>query len=271
MNMCVAMAFAAAVAASAATNATKTADGEELIKFGKKMVTREYARDAIQRAKMKRTGGIVRKAGSAKGWFVLLDAQGAVSPEAYAGAVAAIDRQAKVQAKTVKANGVDVSTLGKAIKDAGGDVGVALVDDASLPALLGAPEEGWGLVNVAKLRHDDAAVFAARTRREILRAFGLAAGAMYAAQGDFVLQPVRSPKDLDELKREEFGAMMMHIYPLSLPYYGITQWKQATYRVACEEGWAPAPTNDFQKAIWNEVRAIPKNPMKIEFDPKSGR
>ena len=43
------------------------------------------------------------------------------------------------------------------------------------------------------------------------------------------------------------------------------------YRRACEEGWAPAPTNEYQKAIWDKVHAAPKNPMKIEFDPKKGR
>ena len=34
---------------------------------------------------------------------------------------------------------------------------------------------------------------------------------------------------------------------------------------------APAPTNEFQKAVWDKVHAIPQNPMKIEFDPKKGR
>jgi len=27
------------------------------------------------------------------------------------------------------------------------------------------------------------------------------------------------------------------------------------YRKACEEGWAPMPTNAIQKAIWDEVKA----------------
>ena len=52
---------------------------------------------------------------------------------------------------------------------------------------------------------------------------------------------------------------------------GVTPLRIATYRQACREGWAPAPTNDVQKAIWDKVHAIPKSPMKIEFDPKKGR
>ena len=45
----------------------------------------------------------------------------------------------------------------------------------------------------------------------------------------------------------------------------------ANYYEACEQGWAPAPTNDIQKAILDKVHAIPANPIKIKFDPKKGR
>ena len=51
----------------------------------------------------------------------------------------------------------------------------------------------------------------------------------------------------------------------------VTPYKRTIYRKAVEEGWAPAPTNDIQKAVWDDVHAAPKNPMKIEFDPKKGR
>jgi hypothetical protein len=44
-----------------------------------------------------------------------------------------------------------------------------------------------------------------------------------------------------------------------------------TYKQACKEGWAPAPTNEYQKAIWDKVHEPPATPMKIEFDPKKGR
>ena len=243
----------------------------KLIKFGKKMVTREYAQETIARVKAKRTGGTIRKPESASGWFVLVNAQSIVPHEGFDGALQTIARQVKIQTKSCDVKSVKVDMARDVISAAGGQIGVVLVDDSSLPALLGAPEEGWGMVNVAKIKGANAETTAARTRREILRAFGLAAGAMYAAQGDFVLQPVRKSADLDALQREEFGAMMLHIYPLSLPYYGITPWHQTTYLNACQEGWAPQPTNEYQKAIWDQVHAVPANPMKIEFDPKKGR
>ena len=52
---------------------------------------------------------------------------------------------------------------------------------------------------------------------------------------------------------------------------GILPVRTTTYLQACQEGWAPMPTNAVQKAIWEKVRAIPQSPMKIEFDPKKGR
>ncbi len=36
---------------------------------------------------------------------------------------------------------------------------------------------------------------------------------------------------------------------------GIDTVRTDTYRRACQEGWAPAPTNDVQRAIWEQVRA----------------
>jgi hypothetical protein len=41
------------------------------------------------------------------------------------------------------------------------------------------------------------------------------------------------------------------------------------------EGWAPAPTNEVQKAIAAQVKAEqskePTKGMKIKYDPKAGR
>ena len=58
------------------------------------------------------------------------------------------------------------------------DVGVAIVDSDSLPALLLAPEEGWAVVNVAALSkaNPPADVLASRVRKELLRGFALAGG-----------------------------------------------------------------------------------------------
>ena len=40
------------------------------------------------------------------------------------------------------------------------------------------------------------------------------------------------------------------------------------YLVAVQEGWAPQPTNDVQKAIWDKVHALPTEPIKIKPEEK---
>ena len=52
---------------------------------------------------------------------------------------------------------------------------------------------------------------------------------------------------------------------------GCAEAKFTTYKQACREGWAPPPTNDVQKAIWDQVRQMPAKPIKIEFDPAKGK
>lgn len=51
----------------------------------------------------------------------------------------------------------------------------------------------------------------------------------------------------------------------------VRPYRVAKYSEACQEGWAPPPTNEFQKAIWDKVHAIPDKPMTIEFDPKKDK
>ena len=45
--------------------------------------------------------------------------------------------------------------------------------------------------------------------------------------------------------------------------YGIKTLTIASYRTACHYGWAPAPTNDVQRAIWQKVHEMPAAPLKI--------
>ena len=48
----------------------------------------------------------------------------------------------------------------------------------------------------------------------------------------------------------------------------VTQRSVTNYRTAVKEGWAPQPTNDVQKAIWDKVHAMPTEPLKIKSETK---
>ena len=49
---------------------------------------------------------------------------------------------------------------------------------------------------------------------------------------------------------------------------GVTPERQVMYLRACHEGWAPAPTNEYQKVIWDKIHALPTAPIKIKPETK---
>lgn len=69
------------------------------------------------------------------------------------------------------------------------------------------------------------------------------------------LGTVDSPEALDRVITDNmtFDATTMVIRTLT--NRGMTQRRKTSYKKACREGWAPAPTNDFQRAVWQAVQA----------------
>ena len=83
-----------------------------------------------------------------------------------------------------------------------------------------------------------------------------------------VMMGVLKPEDLDQIDiKMTVPAELAAGMTKNLRLRGVTEFKTTSYLVACREGWAPAPTNDIQKAIWEKVHAPPQKPMKIKFDP----
>lgn len=147
------------------------------------------------------------------------------------------------------------SALG-ALRDNDIAVVIVIADLADYPSLLLAPENRWALVNVAAL--DDktvsAELLAERTRKTLWRAFAYQMGAAHSSFEACLMKTVLQPQDLDHLSAktlspESFGKIIPHAQKLNMKPMRIS-----TYRKAVEEGWAPAPTNDIQKAIWKELK-----------------
>ena len=148
------------------------------------------------------------------------------------------------------------------------NIAIYVIDDSKLPRLLSAPEEGWSIVNIDSLINLSEKVFSSRVIKEVMRATSLATG---CGNVGGCMQPVVDLNSLDALISDSFPINMRPQVYKSIEAFGIEPRIEASYKVACQQGWAPAPTNDIQKAIWDKVHAAPKNPMKIEFDPKKGR
>lgn len=147
-------------------------------------------------------------------------------------------------------------------------VKIELVESDDIPGLMAVyPEAYLARVNVRVLAADGAKdeVVAERLRKQIIRAALFALGAGYSPS-PCLAWPVSSVKELDGLNVPLLSPeTLTHLSAMSR--LGIREVFFATYRQACREGWAPAPTNDVQKAIWEESQAEkergPTNPITI--------
>lgn len=149
-------------------------------------------------------------------------------------------------------------------------INVVAKDDA--PVLLAAPEEGWAQINVKPLTVDNPDEIKLRKRviKEMWRGFAYAFGVGMPMDSFSVMKQVDSLAALDECP-VEFGPEAQLKIENVAKKRGLYFSRRVSYRVACKEGWAPAPTNDIQKVIWEEYHAKPTEPMRIKFDPKQGK
>lgn len=152
-----------------------------------------------------------------------------------------------------------------------GEVSLFVIDDGCLPTILSAPEDGWVAVNVARLdkgNGNKTAIFNARVQKELTRGFCILAGSQDSNYKDSLLGPVIKPEDLDTHEDCRFPIDIQRRFKPYLEKWGVTPAVMTTYRRACEEGWAPAPTNEVQQAIWDKVHAMPTEPLKIKPETK---
>ena len=150
---------------------------------------------------------------------------------------------------------------------------VPFVDEGTQDMISYFPERDLCIINVNALTADsaDRARVQVRLGKQLWRAVGMMLGAGDAVTGHTVLRRATTLAQLDANQVITPAPEQHNQMVDGLKHFGIDMVRLGSYRQACQEGWAPAPTNDVQKAIWDKVHAIPQNPMKIEFDPKKGR
>ena len=213
-----------------------------------------------------KTGGRIMKPDTQKGEIVCVNCQKSAKREWIEEVVSYFADLTKFNVRMVDGGEFSLPTP-KLV----GDATVFVIDDPKMPTLLTAPEDKWVVVSVSKLKTDKEAFFAARVKKETSRGFAFltcGGGSMYPGN---IGSGVSGVADLDKIVDFRFPNDMSNRCRNYMKPFGITPGFMTTYLSACIHGWAPAPTNDYQKAIWEKEHAIPKNPMKIEFDPKKGR
>lgn len=134
---------------------------------------------------------------------------------------------------------------------------IAVVDEPGAPKLLVSPDESWAKINVAALETDKPNEYTLKLRlnKEMWRACAFVCGGCYTESPACLLKPARNLQELDAIKGTTIGPdsfLRIHSYLVDAKCApaGMT-----TYRNAVMEGWAPAPTNDIQRAVWDAVKS----------------
>ena len=132
---------------------------------------------------------------------------------------------------------------------------VVVVDEGEdAPRLALYPEDRFGVINATRIRAGtDEKTAAARLEKELWRAVAFIAGGV-ASEEPCVVKTVLTPADLDALAVSTFSPMVAMKISRSGDRFGFGKIERTSYRAACLQGWAPAPTNDIQKAIWDRAQ-----------------
>lgn len=233
----------------------------------KKELTPEEKAARMQRM-MEKTGGILKVPGSGK--IVILNNQKRIP-------ASKIEADAAVIAKAIRAmvevqncdTAFSVPAAAELVRKSGGEAVVFITDNPSYPMSLVAMEANWGMMNLAPLGADNPTPekFARRASRELLRTTTVTIGGATSANQASAMQTVQCAADLDKIVSDGIAFDALRNILTHLPKIGVKPPRMSTYKKACQEGWAPAPTNDFQRAILEQVKNDkergPSNPLKI--------
>lgn len=234
----------------------------------KRYTTPEEIAAHLKRAReirYKHTGGQVVRPGSQKGSIVYVNCQKS-APDEWINANAT-----NFAAMTKFAISVESGTFSLPNPKVAGTASLFVIDDAAMPSLLSAPEQKWVMVNIAPLksgRGEKEAFFRARVAKQLTRGFCLLAGSQTSNYPNSLVGCVTKPDDLDQFVDCTLPVDVIARFKPYVSGYGITPADECLYIEACQEGWAAAPTNDVQKAIWDKVHEMPTKPLKIEYNEK---
>ena len=214
-------------------------------------------------------GGFVTYPGSQKGMVAFIDTQSAVDIRpAFEELFTHFEHQVPVKIELTKATLSDAKSLKENAK---ANFAVVFVDDATSPSLSVFPDNCYAVVNFAKYKTglklpNDEQKYKYRCAKAALKAFSMLCGGCGSRYPGHVLA-AHTPQELD-FAQDKLPIDIQDSIKKYLGAAGVTPLRKTIYRKAVQEGWAPTPTNDVQKAIWDDIRQLPSKPIKIEFDPK---
>ena len=241
-----------------------------VVKAESRAQSTEQVKDQLMQLAAKHSGdaGTVTKAG--KGRFAVVSSQTFCTANELQSIVSSLSGQIKFPIEIVTTDAsVGVANVSSEMRTMGVDVAVFLISDASLPMSVVAMEDRWAIVYVSKLGEDTLPVKVKKHRmhKELSRVVKALFSSVNTHRGG---SSVAKGSDLDAVTTDPIDANSLINIVRGLPSCGLVAPRTVPYHRACQEGWAPAPTNEAQKAIWDKYHEIPTGGIEIKFDPAKG-
>lgn len=243
----------------------------EIAKMTKEQLDEYHAGRKL--ANLHRNGGIIRIA--AKGKLLVAVVNGCATTNQLARCLGQVDESLQINAEVVqmKDDGFGIDRVGVIMKERDAQIALFIVDSPTLPASLHADEEGWTIVNVAKMRAGSPTEekLDLRIRKLIARGFMAAVGSCSDADETSPMRPAPTVNELDKIPVAHISFWNVRAMIDYLKTMGVFPMTLMPYRRAVQAGIAPAPTNKWQKLIWEKEHEIPTKPMQIKFDHKADK
>lgn len=206
-----------------------------------------------------KTGGTLRDIKSQKGKIIFLNAQKKVTFESISKRAETMSEFFKVavSAKNTEKK-ISLAAADSVYESEKAEACIFIVDDSSIPVpLINAPERKWAFLNVAALAADtpSALTLKLRTLKEMWRAAGYMMAFNTPAPA-CVFKGAYSLTDLDKLADMPATTALPSLWS-NMAKMGIYPWRWYPYYRALEDGWAPMPTNIYQRAAyerWNKYK-----------------
>lgn len=254
--------FALAIAFSAVAADLATANSLPVVNDRAASRAAQNARmQTIREKQLKSTGGFVVKQNSRQGRVAFINAQSRMKQKALDDIAAQLSQYSHLDIVSIKGETSDDPAM--VAKKYNVTVAITIVDNKDGPLMLLAPEDKWAVLNVGRIVADEK--FDQGCCKGLLRTFAhLCESGMSQYPGN-VMSVVR----LEDAYRLE-SSLPIDVTMRQLKYLstmGVKPDCRVSYATACREGWAPAPTNDIQKAIWDQIKSDkergPAKPLTI--------
>lgn len=251
-------------AALVATLITTAEEKKPTMATKEQMKAMKLTPEKRQQLQMKSFGGYIVDSRNQYGTVVIVNAQSAVDSVLFNDVIKELEPHAKFK-YDIQQGEFDIMK-----PEVRGEASIFVIDNPNMPMSLVAPEAKWVMMNVAPLKTSKEAFFKARVKKEFVRAFSYLFGAANSQYPNCLMGCVTKPEDLDQYVNTGLPVDVLGKFEKYAEGYGITPSRRTTYKAAAQEGWAPAPTNEYQQVIWDQIHQVPTKGIEIKFDPKKG-